>query len=263
MKKHYAINAGSPPKYGHVPVEDGRVSEPKCWTFSFRHWQQISNFGFADAGLDLGWFVSLLDQLKALSSETVDDIRRGKDTRKADVLRYHPIVWKQPGIPLQRSDFLWLPEDILGNEIEFPFFQFCISTGTGRIVGYWDQDDLFYVLLLDPLHNIQPSKKFNYRVDPCNPMRNQFEKLSHAITCLIQDVEAGCVAKADCPVKDKMNQVLVGSNTAMVITLGDEHWLEARNLLKSGAITSIDDIWAFGLLMAADYPEKLRELTSK
>jgi hypothetical protein len=254
------IRLGQTPSIGPAPREDGAPPKEKLWKFSFRFWRQIDNFGFNGANLDVGWFVSLLDQLKTLSQETVDAIRRGRDSRKADVLRYHEINWSQRNIPLQRHDFDWLPGDFLNNEAEYPFYQFQISTGNGRIVGFWDDEDVFNMLLLDPRHNMQPSNDFNYRVDPCNSMRNQFEQLEHVFHVFRAETENGCAAQPNCLARTRLLELRGDSSGSLVITVSQDHWQDISSHIKAGTIASVDDLFAFALLMASEHPDKLREL---
>lgn len=261
MARRPLILPGQAPSAGPVPKEDGSRPKEKLWTFSFRFWRQLENFGFGGANLSMNWFVSLLDQLKALSSETVDDIRCGRDSRKVDVLRYHEINWTQRNIPLQRKDFGWLPDDFLNNEEEFPFYQFQISTGNGRIVGFWDDEDVFNVLLMDPRHNMQPSKNYNYRVDPCEPMRNQFEEIEHVFQVFRAETETGCAALPECLARKRLPELRGGSADSLVITVSQEHWQDVSGLIKAGTIASVDDLFAFALLMAEQQPETLRDLT--
>jgi hypothetical protein len=260
MAKRPLINPGFMPSVGPVPTEEGTAPREKLWSFSFRFWRQMDHFGFEGAGLNAGWFVSLLDQLKSLSQETVEDIRRGGDSRKAKVLRYHEINWSQPNIPIKRQDFDWLPEDFLDNEAEFPFFQFQISTGKGRIVGFWDDAEIFNVLLLDPRHNLQPSKDFNYRVDPCAPMRNQFEELEHVLQVFHAEAEKGCATHPECLARTRLRELRGDSSGSLVITVSQEQWQDVSGLIKAGTIESIDDLFAFAVLMAEEQPNKLREL---
>lgn len=248
------------PSTGPSPREDGAPPKAKLWTFSFRFWRQLENFGFNGANLDLRWFVSLLDQLKALSAEKVDDIRRGRDSRKAEVLRYHEINWSQRNIPLQRQDFNWLPGDFLNNEAEYPFYQFQISTGNGRIVGFWDNEDVFNVLLLDPRHNMQPSKNFNYSVDPCQPMRNQFEELEHVFQVFRAESEKGCGPQPNCLARTRLLELRGDSSGSLVITVSQDHWQDISGHIKAGTIASVDDLFASALLMASEHPDKLRQL---
>jgi hypothetical protein len=76
-------------------------------------------------------------------------------------LRCHPIDWSAKNIPIAKDEIDWIG-DYSSDEIEF--VQFSISTGRGRIVGFFDDEQIFNVVLLDPMHNIQPSKKRNYQV---------------------------------------------------------------------------------------------------
>lgn len=260
MAKKSLINSGKPPSSGLKPREEGVPPQDKLWTFSFRFWRQIDKFGFAGDAIDPKWFVSLLDQLNALSDETVDDFRRLRDSHKSKGLRYHQINWQQHKIPLQRKDFTWLPEAYLRNESEFPFVQIQISTGKGRIAGFWDDQEVFQILLLDPLHNLQPSKDFNYKVDPCSPLRNQFQSLQHALHAFRAEIQDGCAGMAGCVGSRCLPQLLDQQPGEAVICLGQAHWQDASGLIQSGHISAIDDLFAFALLMAREQPERLREL---
>jgi len=88
-----------------------------------------------------------------------------------------------------------LPKLILDNEDEFPLHQFQVSTTRGRIIGF-DYENVFYIVLLDPLHNLQPSKNFNYEIDDCYPLSSHYDSL-------VQDIETlknkGCT-NPDCEI---------------------------------------------------------------
>ncbi len=139
------------------------LSNPKVvnWTFSFRYWRQVDFFGLS--GAESKWFVSLLEKLKELSYFEVEKFV--EDSSQKSAWRYHPINWSQKNIPIKRDDLEWVDTQYLENEDEFPLLQFQISRALGRVVGFWDEKKIFNIVLLDPLHNIQPSKSHSYRVD--------------------------------------------------------------------------------------------------
>ena len=95
--------------------------------------------------------------------------------------RYHRINWNQKNIPIAIQDLDWVPKEYRNNSDEYPLVQFQISKSLGRIVGFWDEDNIFNVVLLDPLHNIQPAKSHGYRVDPCSPLSCDYTSLLNEI----------------------------------------------------------------------------------
>ena len=97
---------------------------------------------------------------------------------------------------------LSVPNIIRENNEEDFFWQFQLSKGTGRVVGFFDQtNSIFYIVLLDPKHNIQPSKNFGYAVDDTEIAITEFERLemrlAHAGTSISR-----CKHNDDCPVTD-------------------------------------------------------------
>lgn len=77
-------------------------------------------------------------------------------------------------------------------------YQFQLSTSKGRVVGYWDKN-IFNIVLLDPEHNLQPSKDHNYSVDQCFPIKNEYEELCEKIESLQEELNSekynGCKEK--------------------------------------------------------------------
>lgn len=221
-----------------------RPPEPKRWTFSFRYWRQIKYFGFDRT--DSGWFASLLEKLTALSDEEVDKFIC--DSQKLDVWRYHKINWGQKNIPVQPSDLTWLPKDYRENIDEFYLVQFQISMALGRVVGFWDRDYVFNIVLLDPFHNIQPHKDYNYRVDPCDPLCCDYTKLLNSIDSIL---DIHCKEK-QCSIADLIKSIpsskdsLIHSNV-MMLKMTDEDIEFAQMLLSGGKITAFSDLVHDGL----------------
>lgn len=132
------------------------------WSFSFQYFKQIEYFGLS--GMSATWFVSLIDRLKDLSEMKLDDF--AKNHLMKDTLRYHPINWHAKNIPIKKADIDWVDKRYTENDEEYPFIQFQISKALGRVVGFWSEESRqFFIVLLDPKHNIQPSKDYNYNVD--------------------------------------------------------------------------------------------------
>lgn len=74
-----------------------------------------------------------------------------------DGMRFHEISWGESNF--SRQDFKWIGEPYLGNEKEYPLLQFQVTTGLGRVVGFFDEANTFCVVCFDPNHNVQRSKK--------------------------------------------------------------------------------------------------------
>lgn len=145
------------------------------WSFSFKYYNQIENFGFdgKDERLSTKWFISFLDRLRDLSKTDKETFLEDHVIRQN--WRYHEVDWNSYNIPIKRSDLKWLGKDIIENE-ELSFVQFHISKALGRVAGFW-WENIFYIVLLDPLHNLQPSKYNNYEIRYSRPLACEFTSL--------------------------------------------------------------------------------------
>lgn len=70
-----------------------------------------------------------------ISSKGLTEIQT--NLKLKEIYRFHSINWEQKNIPIQRKQLNWIPAPILENENEFEIVQLNISTGTGRIIGFW------------------------------------------------------------------------------------------------------------------------------
>lgn len=166
-------------------------------TFSFRYCSQQEYFGIG--GEDAVWFANLQDRLKDLSGKTGAILESVID-RKA--YRLHPINWNACNCPISKEDLISVPKIIRENTEEDFFWQFQLSKGKGRVVGFFNEtNSIFYIVLLDPKHNIQPSKSYGYSVDDTEIAITEFErlqmKLANAGTMISR-----CIHSDDCPVID-------------------------------------------------------------
>lgn len=131
-----------------------------CFSFSFRFFKQIEYFGLGQEKTK--WFISLIDRLTDLCKQ--DSSLLGNYNDKS-TYRIHEIEWGQKNIPLQRADLNWIPKEYLNNDKEFPIIQIELSTGKGRIIGFFNENStIFYIVLLDPLHNMQPCRSRGYKI---------------------------------------------------------------------------------------------------
>jgi len=240
--------ARNKPVVGPIPRKDQKTpvtTKPKglrCWAFSFRFWRQIEFFGLDKA--QPSWFVSLLERLTELSGLSVDEFR--SDYSAKSYHRYHEIDWNQKNIPIARSDLHWIDRDYLDNPDEYPLAQFMISKALGRVVGFWDENDVFNIVLLDPLHNIQPSQIHNYRVDPCSPLSCQY-------TSLLFDLSGAknqeCISP-ECPVYAALQRIpSLDHRSDVIIAKVEEGTGElVHSLLASNRVESVNEIIEAGII---------------
>jgi hypothetical protein len=130
---------------------------PKLFSFGFTHWRQAKNFGLSSAKKN--WFISLLQRMKEMGKESIQDVFSGKKG-----IRAHKISWDKAGTTMKQKSFC--TKDWLGEEFfkENELYQFHISKGEGRVIGFVDANIVFQIVLLDRDHNAQPSKFNNYKV---------------------------------------------------------------------------------------------------
>ena len=191
--KNLTLNSGQP-KYGGKSLvsseEDKEVKRRKI-VFSFSYFRQIPNFEICKCSQT--WYIGVMERLQTLGTMTPQEVL--EENRGSNALRCHPIDWNAKNIPIQRKELDWLPKAILDNEEEFPMMQFSISSSTGRIVGYFDRDSsVFHIVLFDPNHNIQPSKKTNYQIQPTTKGVSQYDDLLNKLEKIKKIVK-------DCPDK--------------------------------------------------------------
>lgn len=249
------IITGISPKKGEIGSShkiDPKINDIVNWTFSFQYWRQIKFFGLSET--EPKWFVSLLDRLQSLSSIESDRFKKDRAMMKQN--RYHPINWEQQNIPIEIDDLDWLPKDILSNQIEFELVQFQISTSLGRVVGYW-HGPVFYIVLLDPLHNIQPAGgRYGYKVDPNIPLNchysdllNKIEHFSYSSTC----------NSPDCGFLERLPMLKSKPDMYknVVLHFADDALIQrAEELLKLDGIDSYAQLLEWGIIEAEKFSKQ-------
>lgn len=232
-------------------IKSGARPSEKCWVFSFRFWRQIEFFGLDRTNAT--WFVSVLDKFQQLSNRSVGDFFA--DPSERDSWRYHQIKWTQKNIPIQRKSLSWLPSNYLENEEDFPLYQFQISQSLGRVVGFWDEKLIFNVILLDPLHNMQPTESTGYRVDPCSPLPCDYSLL---INC-VENIANEC-AQGGCPSAEKYRGIedrkkeLQAFSVLMLCLTDTEFFAKAQKWIDSGLVKSHVEIFEYGVAkMSEDF----------
>ncbi|NIF52597.1 hypothetical protein [Burkholderia sp. Ax-1724] len=217
------------------------------WSFSFTFFREIEKFGLSAGDVPQTWLLSVLERFKELGSQEVDEIL--SDHVKRDYYRFHPIDWNARNIPVKRKELDWIAEDYRDNEEEFPLAQFMVSMGRGRIIGFFDEKNVFQVVLLDPLHNMQPSSRFHYLVDPCSPLGCEFTRLHNSISDVVRKADHSC----GCGVASAVGTLLKDNGSlekysVLPIRIDDPSIIdEAEEMVSSGAAESYADIFLEGL----------------
>lgn len=155
-------------------------------SFSFAYFKQYEHFGLG--GATTHWFGSLIDRLKDLSEKEANIIG---DYTQRQQYRIHTVDWGKTNIPIQRDDLDSVPKAYRENEADFPFWQFQLSKSTGRVAGFLDESSsVFYIVLIDPKHNLQPTLDHGYKVDVTTPLPTTYEialrnskKCAHSSSC--------------------------------------------------------------------------------
>lgn len=221
--------------------------DDRLWNFSFRYWNQLKFFGLEGKGIGNDWLVSVLERLKQLSGDPIERVYRDSGTR--DTLRFHAINWQAKNIPIKPVDIPSLPSHCIDNP-EFALHQFQISKAKGRVVGFFDENWVFNIVLLDPLHNLQPSKHFDYQVNPCSPLSCEITSLREGIKQGISDCKVdGCQAVQR--VKNLVHQQehYAEEFQILMVKITDQSQLDwAKDLVAKGQVDSLAAIFEMGLL---------------
>lgn len=217
------------------PVIPDHLKEPLNWAFSFKYFNQIQYFGLDRA--KPAWFVSLIERLKDLCRKDKESFFR--DTMEKGRYRYHIIDWGARNIPIQRQDLDWIDKAYLENEEEYPFFQFQLSTGTGRVVGFWNETNtIFYIVLLDPLHNIQPSNYNDYNINDCYPLSCEYTSLLKDIDDLKRKVRC---QSTGCVIPGELNRIptKINQTNAIMAFLDEDFHQEFQRIVEERGLSAI------------------------
>lgn len=164
-------------------------------SFSFRYFGQQDYFGFGDQ--DASWFANLFDRIKDLSGKTTAILENPAE-RKA--YRLHPIDWNAKNCPITIADLVSVPKNIKDSAEKDFFWQFQLSKGTGRVIGFFNEDlTTFYIVLLDPKHNIQPSKDYGYAVNETQIAITEYERIEMWIAEAAKNFAECRGDKQNCP----------------------------------------------------------------
>lgn len=222
-------------KYGKSLITNDQrkaIREPNI-AFSFEHFRQIDNFGIGNCSQL--WHIGLLERLAVLSKMTPKQVL--EENAGSDSLRCHKIDWSAKGVVAKRTDFDWLPPVILDNEDEFPLMQFSISTGTGRFVGFFDNNSAtFNVIVLDPNHNIQPSRKHGHQIIATAIGVSQYDDLLGKLN-KIQTISTKCTMQP-CVLNTHIDHI---ENTHNIVYVGldNDFYAAYVDLLQEHSLTQI------------------------
>lgn len=175
-----------------IPQKDNGVP---FITFSFKYFGQQEFFGIGEQ--DAVWFTNLFDRIKDLSGKTKAIL---ENSIERNAYRLHPIDWSAKNCPITIEDLKSVPQNIKDNAEEDFFWQFQLSKGTGRVVGFFNEDTtIFYIVLLDPKHNIQPSKYYGYEVNETKEAITEYERIQMCIADAVKEIANCCKDNNKCP----------------------------------------------------------------
>lgn len=234
------------PNLGKVSLvskeQESSIKKEKI-SFSFLYYSQIDNFGIGNCSQK--WYVGFLERLSTLGDMTLNEILSENAGSKS--LRCHPIDWKAKNIPIRKEDLDWLPEDVLSNEEETPIMQLSISQATGRIVGFFNQNSsVFHVVLLDPNHNIQPSKKKGYQIQQTTNGISQFDELLSKmgnIKKIVKDCKVG-----SCPLHSRMEEIEAVYDNIIYTGLDNNDMEQYATIIEKYSMQDIFDSGCISLM---------------
>ncbi|QLY79171.1 hypothetical protein [Clostridium intestinale] len=155
----------------------GRNNEKIIFSFNFLDIDhKLFNLGSMEkrkVGICSEWFVTLFDGLKEISNLTPNDLKSSKQH-----YGYHRHDWDE--LPAKFNFDKEFLEQIDG-------VQFRISSSKGRVHGFM-VGNTFYVVWLDPYHNLYPDERYGgtkYYEKP----ETCFEKISNELARLKKDYE--------------------------------------------------------------------------
>jgi hypothetical protein len=207
-------------------------SNDSKWRFSFSYWQQHKHFGLSCEKVDVKWFISLLERLKVLSNITIEEV----STSNSDAWRFHKIDWRWRGIQTTKEEIDWIPSEYLREE-EFGFFQFNISKAFGRVVGFFDEDYMFHIVFLDPMHNMQPCDFSNYQVRFTHTLLTPYQEKQQELLSLKSHLEK--CSEETCAAKNRVQEI---TSEDLYVSLNEIFFKDIEILKTKAKYTYIQDI---------------------
>lgn len=128
-----------------LPFNGKLVEKHSYFSFSFACFDrqhELFNLGdnSSDGTISGKWFLDLLDCLKSVNNMTISDLKKSMH-------KLHPIDFRKTNVhsPMSNS--------------QLEYWQFRINKTKGRVIGFLI-DGIFYVVWLDPHHNLTNSKGY-------------------------------------------------------------------------------------------------------
>lgn len=230
------INPGNIQKQREIPRPNAKHGISK-FAFSLEFFRQIDFFQIGQQ--QQSWYISLINRLQQLSTKNREVFM--KDIVEKNNYRYHEINWNSTNVPIKKADLNWIEKDYLENDDEFPFVQFHVSLALGRVVGFWDENNVFQIVLLDPLHNIQPSKRYSYKVDDTHFMSSEISSL----LVDLQKIKGKIKTETSCSIcREIISVPSKNNNTNLLIAHLEDHYIEELDKVN----ISIEEVIQLGIL---------------
>jgi len=228
----------------------GAPPPPRRWTFTFRYWKQIKNFGL-DRLRD-NWFVSLLERMHELGTQNIDDVMaylEEGNKEAADALRFHKIDHDHEHVTMKREEFDWVDKTYLDYEDTYPICQVHVSKAFGRIIGFFDETKTFNVLLLDPNHNLWLTKFAEYKKRECLPLDSQYANLRSTIDKAIRHLNEEDHERAmQTLVRAIADRTAPDGITRVVVMLNDGYENKLVEVLAKKRAKSLQELFEHGLM---------------
>lgn len=150
----------NPPKTPErLPFDEKVLNQSITFSFAlFDRKNKLFNLGGTDDDGTVGgkWFIGLLDCLKKVSGKTIQEL-------KLPPFRLHPVNWKNANLQCPFS-----PDE--------DWWQFRLNKSGGRVIGLLI-DKVFYVVWLDPHHNLTDSEGYGGKKNFRQPL-SEYEENS-------------------------------------------------------------------------------------
>jgi len=166
--------------------------------------------------------------------------------REKGAWRLHEINWDAKNIPYKRNDLNWISSNYLHNTDEFPFFQFQITKAHGRVIGFWDETGVFNIVLLDPLHNMQPSAYTDYKLRDTSLARSDYAAAIASVEAAISSCSDDCQCRAIYgDIQDALAHGLPPHT--MLVSMSDDIFDRSAKCIADGLAQTLSDIIDTGL----------------
>ena len=162
MTKHIKLPQATVPesKAPTLPY-DGNAVTDKSFAFSFSCFDRTHDYfnlgdNSSDRTISGKWFLDLFDCLREVCRKPIPEL-------KHSMYDLHPVDWKNANVHMPESSE------------QLDYQQFRINKGRGRVIGF-KIDNLFYIVWLDPHHNLSDSDGYGTATKYRTP-ESEFEKL--------------------------------------------------------------------------------------